>query len=54
MVLAFATHVGFVYAIYYMVAPLLIRPGMRFCAHFEHVIAFAVFGALFAFATRNA
>jgi VanZ family protein len=26
------------------------QPGMRAYAHFEHVIAFAVFGALFAFA----
>jgi VanZ family protein len=52
LALAFATltHVGFVYSIYYKLAPLLMRPGMRFYAHFEHVIAFAVFGALFAFA----
>ena len=52
LALAFATltHVGFVYSIYYKLAPLLMRPGMRIYAHFEHVIAFAVFGALFAFA----
>jgi hypothetical protein len=52
LALAFATltHVGFVYSIYYKLAPLLMRPGMRIYAHFEHVIAFAAFGALFAFA----
>ena len=52
LALAFATltDVGFVYSIYHKVAPLLMRPGMRIYAHFEHVIAFAVFGALFAFA----
>src|SRR5664279_6660283 len=52
LALAFATltHVGFVYSIYYKLAPLLMRPGMRSYAHFEHVIAFAVFGVLFAFA----
>jgi hypothetical protein len=51
-VLAFATltNVGFVYSIYYMLAPLLMWPGMRTYAHFEHVIAFAIFGALFGFA----
>ena len=50
--LAYATltHIGFVYSIYYKLAPLLMRPGMRMYAHFEHVIAFAIFGALFAFA----
>ena len=50
--LAFATltHVGFVYSIYYRLSPLLMRPGMRLYAHFEHVVAFTVFGALFAFA----
>ena len=52
LALAFATltDVGFVYSIYHKVAPLLMRPGMRIYAHFEHVIAFAAFGALFAFA----
>ena len=50
--LAYATltHIGFVYSIYYELAPLLMRPGMKLYAHFEHVIAFAVFGGLFAFA----
>jgi VanZ family protein len=52
LALAFATltHVGFVYSIYYKLAPLLMRPGMKLYVHSEHVIAFAVFGALFAFA----
>ena len=52
LALSFATltHVGFVYSIYYTLAPLLMRPEMRLYAHFEHVIAFAIFGALFAFA----
>jgi VanZ family protein len=52
LALAFATltHVGFMYSIYYKLAPFLMRPGMRFYAHFVHVIGFAVFGALFSFA----
>ena len=51
-VLAYATltHVGFVYWIYFKLAPLLMRPSMRSYAHVEHVIAFAIFGALFSFA----
>jgi VanZ family protein len=51
-VLAYATltHVGFVYSIYYRLAPLLMWPAMRSYAHVEHVIAFAIFGALFSFA----
>jgi len=40
-------HVGFVYSIYYKLAPILLRPEIRTYAHFEHVIAFAVVGALF-------
>jgi VanZ family protein len=50
--LAYATltHVGFVYSIYYKLAPLLMWPAMRSYAHVEHVIAFAIFGALFSFA----
>jgi VanZ family protein len=44
------THIGFVYSIYYKLSPLLMRPRMRTYAHFEHVIAFAIFGGLFAFA----
>jgi len=52
LALAFATltNVGFVYSIYYKLAPYLMRPGMRFYAHFERFIAFAVFGAVFSFA----
>lgn len=44
------THVGFVYAIYFKLAPYLMRPAMRTYAHFEHIIAFAFVGALFGFA----
>ena len=44
------THVGFVYAIYFKLAPYLMRPAMQTYAHFEHVIAFAILGALFGFA----
>src|SRR4030081_4163946 len=51
-VVGYATlpHVGFAYSIYYKLAPLLMRPAMRSYAHVEHVIAFAIFGALFSFA----
>jgi VanZ family protein len=51
-VLAYATlaHVGFVYSIYFKLAPFLKQVEMRTYAHFEHVIAFAIFGAIFAFA----
>jgi VanZ family protein len=44
------THVGFVYAIYFKLSPFLMRPQMQTYAHFEHVIAFAILGALFGFA----
>ena len=44
------THVGFVYAIYFKLAPYLMRPAMQTYAHFEHVIAFACLGILFGFA----
>lgn len=49
---AFATltHVEFAYAIYYRLAPLLMWPKARTYGLFEHVIAFAVFGALFSLA----
>ena len=43
------THVGFVYAIYFKLSPFLMHPAMRTYAHFEHVIAFALLGALFSF-----
>ena len=44
------THVGFVYAIYFKLAPYLMRPAMQSYAHFEHVIAFAFVGGLFGLA----
>ena len=44
------THVGFVYSIYFKLSPFLMRANMRTYARFEHVIAFTLFGALFAFA----
>ncbi|WKA30609.1 VanZ family protein [Bradyrhizobium roseum] len=44
------THVGFVYAIYFKLAPYLMRPAMQTYAHFEHIIAFAFLGALFGIA----
>lgn len=44
------THVGFVYAIYFRLSPFLMQPAMQTYAHFEHVIAFAILGALFGFA----
>ena len=47
------TRVGFVYSIYFKLSPILMRPGMRTYAHFEHVIAFAIFGALFYSAYRR-
>jgi VanZ family protein len=50
--LAYATltHVEFVYSIYFRLSPFLMHANMRTYAHFEHVIAFVFFGALFAFA----
>ena len=52
IVVAYATltKVGFVYAIYFKLAPLLRQPEMQTYAHFEHVIAFALLGALFTLA----
>jgi VanZ family protein len=49
--LAYATltKVGFVYSIYFKLAPFL-HAKMTTYAHFEHVIAFAFLGALFYFA----
>ena len=44
------TRVGFVYSVYYKLAPLLMGPEIRTYAHFVHVVAFALLGALFAFA----
>ena len=52
IVVAYATltKVGFVYAIYFKLAPYLRQPEMQTYAHFEHIMAFALLGALFAFA----
>jgi VanZ family protein len=52
IVVAYATltKVGFVYGIYFKLAPLLRHPAMQTYAHFEHVIAFALLGALFTLA----
>jgi VanZ family protein len=50
LVYATLTHVGFVYSIYFKLAPFLMWPAMRSYAHVEHVVAFAIFGALFSFA----
>ena len=44
------TKVGFVYAIYFKLAPFLRQPEMQTYAHFVHVIAFALLGALFTLA----
>ena len=44
------THAGFIYAIYFKPAPLLMWPEMRTYAHFEHVIAFALLGVPLHFA----
>ena len=44
------TRVGFVYAIYFKLAPILMNPEMKVYALYEHVIAFAVMGSLFSFA----
>ena len=44
------TRIGFVYSVYYKLAPFLMGPDIRTYAHFVHVAAFAIVGALFAFA----
>jgi hypothetical protein len=44
------THVGFAYGLYYKLAPYMMHPAMRTYAHFEHIFAFFVLGALFALA----
>jgi hypothetical protein len=41
------TRAGFVYTIYFKLAPLLMHIGMRKYAALEHFVAFAVFGGLF-------
>jgi hypothetical protein len=47
--IAYATlaRVGFVYSIYFKLAPILMGPDMRTYAHVEHVLAFAVLGIIF-------
>ena len=45
-----ADHVEFAYSIYYKLALLLMWPKARTYGLFEHVVAFAVFGALFSLA----
>jgi hypothetical protein len=51
-IIAYATltHVGFVYSIYFKLAPFLMRPTMRNYGHFEHIICFALVGTLFGIA----
>lgn len=51
-ILAYATltHADFAYSIYFKLAPFLMGVNMRTYAHFEHIIAFAIYGAIFAFA----
>ena len=50
--IAFATltKVGFVYMVYETLAPIVAHINIRTYAHFEHIIAFAVVGALFCLA----
>jgi VanZ family protein len=43
-------HARFVYAIYFKLSPFLMRVDMGVYVHLEHVLAFALFGALFTFA----
>jgi len=47
--IAYATlaRVGFVYEIYFKVAPLVMHPEMKAYAHFVHVLAFMTLGMLF-------
>ena len=47
------TRVGFVYAIYFKLAPFLMHIGMRKYAAIEHFVAFAVLGALLSLAYPN-
>jgi VanZ family protein len=49
IIYATLTRVGFVYSIYYKLSPYLMQPEMKTYAHLEHVIAFAMLGALFSF-----
>ena len=49
LAIAFATltRVGFAYSIYFKLSPMLMGLGMKSYAHFEHIFAFALLGALF-------
>lgn len=47
------TRVGFVYSIYFKLAPLLMGPEMKTYGHFAHVIAFGFLGVVFALAYPN-
>jgi hypothetical protein len=42
--------VGVIYSIYFKLCPYLMWSDMHIYAHFEHVIGFAMFGAIFSFA----
>jgi VanZ family protein len=44
------TNVGFAYALYYKLAPMMLHVDMRTYAVIEHVLAFAIFGAIFGIA----
>jgi VanZ family protein len=44
------TNVGFVYGLYYKLAPMMLQVDMRTYAHIEHFLAFAIFGAIFGIA----
>jgi VanZ like family len=44
------THVGFIYGIYFRLSSVFMRADMRTYAHFEHIVAYMVVGALFGFA----
>jgi VanZ family protein len=44
------TRVGFAYSIYFKLSPFLMHINMRTYGHIVHAVAFAIFGALFAFA----
>src|SRR5437899_3098319 len=52
LAIAYATlaRVGFVYDIYFKIAPFVMRPDMSAYAHFVHILAFMALGALFSFA----
>jgi hypothetical protein len=47
------TRAGFVYAIYFKLSAFFMRPEMQTFAHYEHVIAFGILGAMFGVAYPN-